>query len=172
MPLSSRRRAELARFIKALGIPGIGQHIGKNLEKLYPDIWAIAAASKEELCAIDGIGDISAEAICSFFTSEENRKIVEELLSLGVNAKSTKYGKEEGPGKLTGLTFVITGTLPSMGRDEAKALIEGNGGKCSVRYRRKRAMFWAGRSRRQQTYEGKRARIPVIDEATLKSMIE
>ena len=81
--IEQSKTRELARFIKALGIPGIGQHIGKNLEKLYPDIWAIAAASKEELCAIDGIGDISAEAICSFFTSEENRKMVEELLSLG-----------------------------------------------------------------------------------------
>ena len=56
--IEQSKTRELARFIKALGIPGIGQHIGKNLEKLYPDIWAIAAASKEELCAIDGIGDI------------------------------------------------------------------------------------------------------------------
>lgn len=142
--IEQSKTRELARFIKALGIPGIGQHIGKNLEKLYPDIWAIAAASKEELCAIDGIGDISAEAICSFFTSEENRKMVEELISLGVNAKSTKYGKEEGPGKLTGLTFVITGTLPSMGRDEAKALIEGNGGKCSGSVSKKTSYVLAG----------------------------
>lgn len=170
--IEQSKTRELARFIKALGIPGIGQHIGKNLEKLYPDIWAIAAASKEELCAIDGIGDISAEAICSFFTSEENRKMVEELISLGVNAKSTKYGKEEGPGKLTGLTFVITGTLPSMGRDEAKALIEGNGGKCSGSVSEKTSYVLAGEAAGSKLTKATELGIPVIDEATLKSMIE
>lgn len=170
--IEQSKTRELARFIKALGIPGIGQHIGKNLEKLYPDIWAIAAASKEELCAIDGIGDISAEAICSFFTSEENRKMVEELISLGVNAKSTKYGKEEGPGKLTGLTFVITGTLPSMGRDEAKALIEGNGGKCSGSVSKKTSYVLAGEAAGSKLTKANELGIPVIDEATLKSMIE
>ena len=89
-----------------------------------------------------------------------------------MNAKSTKYGKEEGPGKLTGLTFVITGTLPSMGRDEAKALIEGNGGKCSGSVSKKTSYVLAGEAAGSKLTKATELGIPVIDEATLKSMIE
>lgn len=170
--IEQSKTRDMARFVKALGIPGVGRHIGMKLEKLYPDIWAVSEASETELLAVDGIGGISAHVICEFFKDEANRKLVEDLIELGVNAKSTKYGQKETEGKLNGLTFVITGTLPSMGRDEAKALIETNGGKCSGSVSKKTNYVLAGDAAGSKLAKAQELGVPIIDEATLKSMLE
>ena len=170
--IEQSKTRDMARFVKALGIPGVGRHIGMELEKLYPDIWAVAEATEAELLAVDGIGGISAHVICEFFKDEANLKLVEGLITLGVNAKSTKYGQGKTEGKLNGLTFVITGTLPSMGRDEAKALIETNGGKCSGSVSKKTNYVLAGEAAGSKLAKAQELGVQVIDEATLKSMLE
>lgn len=168
--IEDSKTRDIDRLIKALGIPGVGRHIGKELAKRYPDMDAIAQLSEEELLAIDGIGDISAHVIWEFFHREDLYARYQDLASVGVNTKSMSYGTS-GSGKLTGLTFVITGTLPSMSRDEAKALIGANGGKCSGSVSKKTSYLLAGDAAGSKLDKAEDLGVKVISEAELLEML-
>jgi len=118
----------LNKLLNALGIRYVGEGGGKALAACFPDITAIANATVEELAATPEIGKKIAESIIGWFANHENQRLIEKLRSAGVNMTGTA---KTGPGIFTGKTFVLTGTLSDMTREEAKELIEAAGGKVS-----------------------------------------
>lgn len=162
---------DIDRLIKALGIPGVGRHIGKELAARYPDMASIVHLTEPELLAIDGIGGISAKNIYDYFHSEDTLARYQALVNAGVNTVSQSFGKQEG-GALSGLTFVITGTLPSMSREEAKSLIEANGGKCSGSVSKKTSYLLAGDAAGSKLDKATSLGVPVINEDALRKMVE
>lgn len=161
---------DIDRLIKALGMNGVGRHIGRALAAKYPDIWRISELPVEELCTVDGVGEISAKEIYRYFHNEENLHLLRDLESLGVNMKSLAYGTQSKAGKLTGLTFVITGTLPSMTRTEAKAFIEANGGKVTGSVSKKTSYLLAGEEAGSKLDKAKALGIQVLSEDQIREM--
>lgn len=160
---------DLSRLVFALGIPHIGAKAGKQLALGFQNMDRLIAAGSEEISAIEGFGGIMAEAVGEFFARPGSLKLVEELKSAGVNMQS----KEEARGvALKGLNFVITGTLPTMGRSQASALIEGLGGKVSGSVSKKTSYLLAGEEAGSKLTKAESLGVPVITEQELLKMIE
>lgn len=123
--IEKAKKRELPRFIYALGIPHVGQFVARLLAEHFGSLDKLKEAKEEELLSIEGIGPTVAESVRQFFSNPQNRKMLEELKSLGVGPEELKK-KEEGP--LAGKTFVFTGTLSKFSRDEARTLVEERGG--------------------------------------------
>ncbi len=170
--IEESKSKDIDRLIKALGIPGVGRHIGKELAKRYPDIWTIAACPKNELSEIPGVGEISAYAMYTFFHDVDNQRMLKAMEALGVNFKSQSYGSATKEGALTGMTLVITGTLPTMSREDAKAFIEQNGGKVSGSVSKKTSLLLAGEAAGSKLDKAKELGIKVISEQELRAMVE
>ena len=169
--IEKSKKQDIDRLIKALGMPGVGRHIGRALAARYPDIWAISQLTEEELSAVDGVGSISASVIYDYFRMPDNIEALQDLENLGVNFKSLSYGQSTVEGKLSGLTFVITGTLPNLSREEAKKLIETHGGKVSGSVSKKTSYLLAGEAAGSKLTKAQDLGIPVVDEEKLKAMI-
>lgn len=163
-------------LIKALGIPGVGKHIGKILARNYPDMYAIEVLSVDELMSYDGIGEISAKAIHNFFHNCDTLILARKLYGeygVGVNAVSLSYSNDDKTvGKFDGMTFVITGTLPSMKRSEAQKAIENLGGKVSGSVSKKTDFVLAGDNAGSKLTKAKSLGIKIIDEAEFKRMLD
>lgn len=143
--LEDSKSRDIDRLIKGLGISGVGRHVGAALAKKYPDIYTISCLSEDELAQVDGSGSITAAAKYNFFRQEANIDLIGELEDLGVNIKSLQYGKGSVvSGALSGKIFVITGTLTTMDRNEAKEYIESHGGKVSGSVSKKTDYLVAG----------------------------
>jgi len=127
--IEESKSRELWRLIFALGIRHVGEKMAQTLARRYKDLDRLAAASEDDLMQIEGIGPEVAKGIVFFFAQPENRKLLKELKEAGLKFKETE--KESSPRPLEGLTFVLTGTLSSMTRDEAKERIEQLGGNVS-----------------------------------------
>ena len=156
----------LPQVIKSLCIPNVGASVGKELARRYPDLDTISKLSQDELEAVTGIGPINAASIYRHFQNPANLATLERMKAIGINMKSNTYGKTSS-GPLTGLTFVITGTLSGMGRDEAKVLIEANGGKCSGSVSKKTSYLLAGADAGSKLQKATELGVPVIDLDTL-----
>lgn len=164
---------DIDRLIKALGIEGVGRHIGKTLAERYEDFWAIEALTVEELSRIDGIGDITANVLYATLSSYDMLYMVRELHRLGLNMKSKSWGKtpfDEGGSWLLGLTFVITGTLSTMTRTDAAELIEKNGGKVSGSVSKKTDYLVCGENAGSKLEKANTLGVKVISEADLIEM--
>ena len=162
---------DIDRLIKGLGIDGVGRHIGKSLAAKHSDIFYISAMPVEELTSIEGTGEKSAAAIHDYFSKTSNMDMLWELHRLGVNTASLSCGKTNH-GSLDGLTFVITGTLPTMSREEAKALIEANGGKVSGSVSKKTNYLLAGENAGSKLTKAQElGNVTIIDETELLNMI-
>jgi len=127
--IEESKSRELWRLIFALGIRHVGEKMAQTLARRYKDLDRLAAATEEDLMQIEGIGPEVAKGIVFFFSQPENRELLKELKQAGLKFKETE--KESGSRPLEGLTFVLTGTLSSMTRDEAKEKIEQLGGNVS-----------------------------------------
>ncbi|MBO5649095.1 MAG: NAD-dependent DNA ligase LigA, partial [Clostridia bacterium] len=125
--IAASKDAGADRLIYALGIPGIGQKAAQTLAKRFGDVMALLEADRETLCTVDDIGGITADSILAYFANPEARLQIDRLRAVGV---STTYEMTVAGNALAGKTFVLTGTLPTMTRDEASAMIEANG--CKV----------------------------------------
>lgn len=176
--IEASKERDIDRLIKSFGISGVGRHIGKALAKKYKDIVEIGDVPYEvgglekkirELSEIEGIGNTSATAIMNWF--RDNWDVVFKLRRVGVNVESKSYQKESEAGKLSGLTFVITGTLPTMKREEASALIEANGGKVSGSVSKKTNYLLAGEAAGSKLAKAQSLGVPVISEEELKNML-
>jgi DNA ligase (NAD+) len=161
----------LAQVIAALGIRGVGWTIAQLLAQHYRSLDELAAASQEEVEAIEGMGPHTAGAIASWFARPRNRTFVEKLRRAGVKLEQEALaGPAEGP--LAGLTFVITGTLPTMSRDEATRLIEQHGGKVTGSVSRNTDYLLVGGSPGGTKYrKAQQLEIVMIDEAQLLALI-
>ena len=167
--IESSKSNSLDRLLCGLGIKNIGSASAKLLCDRLGDIDAILSASVEDIESIDGFGRLTAEAVVEAFREPHMIKTVRELKELGVN---TSYQKTASSDKLEGKSFVITGTLPTMKRDEAQALIERNGGTVKSGVSKKTDFVLAGDDAGSKLTKARELGIKVIDEAELLSIIE
>ncbi len=155
------------RLLTGLGIQGVGKATARSLMNHFGTMEKLAAASQEELETVSDIGSISAEAIRRFFEDEENRRLLEEMKKAGVNMEAEIA--ETGT-VFAGKTFVVTGTLPTMGRSEAAALIQRLGGKAAGSVSKKTSYVLAGENAGSKLTKAQQLGIPVISEEEFLEM--
>ncbi|MBR6052080.1 MAG: NAD-dependent DNA ligase LigA [Clostridia bacterium] len=163
------KEAGLDKLIYALGIRGVGEKAARSLAQTFGNIDALASATKDDLIAIDDFGEITADYVVNFFTHPQNKALIEELKSLGLK---TTFGAEKASDILAGLTFVLTGTLPTMTRSEAEAKIIANGGKTSSSVSKKTSYVLAGSDAGSKLTKAEALGINIIDEDEFLKMIE
>jgi DNA ligase (NAD+) len=159
----------LARLLVGLGIRHIGPPTAQLLAREFRSLDAIASASEEQLTAIEGVGPIVARSIREWFDSSRNQKIVEKLRRAGVRLTEEKT---EVKGPLLGLTFVITGTLPTFSREEASRLIEEAGGKVGSSVSRKTDYLVVGETPGSKLSKAQELGVKTLDEEGLRELIE
>lgn len=163
------KRAGLERLIFALGIRQVGEVAARTIAEKYKTLDACFDATVESLCEIDDIGQITAESIAEFFARPESRALCDALKAAGVLTESIAAPKGD---RLAGLTFVITGTLPTMKRDEASARILQNGGKVSGSVSKKTSYLLAGEDAGSKLTKAKELNIPILTETEFLAMLD
>ncbi len=162
---------DIDRLITGLGIPNIGSQAASELKKHFSSIHDIMDASYEELITVNDIGDITAKALVDFFNNEDNIRMLQRLEAAGVNFKS--LGKNDSiDQKLDGLTFVITGSLPSMSRKEMEEIIKQHGAKVTGSVSKKTNYLIAGESAGSKLTKAREIGVEVITEEDLMKMLE
>ncbi|MCI8634704.1 MAG: NAD-dependent DNA ligase LigA [Eubacterium sp.] len=156
------------RLLTGLGIPNVGKAAARAIMRKMKTMDALMDASSEELQEVDDIGEISAECILQFFGKQENRLLMEKLKQAGLNMECLEQVSENGP--FTGLVFVVTGTLPTMGRKEAAEFIEQYGGKVTGSVSKKTNYLLAGENAGSKLEKANTFGIPVISEEDLHQM--
>ena len=157
------------RLFTGFGIPNVGKAAAKTLLAQFKDIEKIMELTVDELTQVNDIGEISAKSIYEYLHNPVNIDIINRLKSAGVNMVEGE--KEGATDKLAGLTFVITGTLPNMGRKEAQELIELNGGKCSGSVSKKTNYLVAGEAAGSKLDKANALGVTVLDEEGLLALI-
>lgn len=156
------------QLLSGFGIPNVGKAAAKAIMKVFSDIPALGEASLEELTEVNDIGQVSAACICDFFNEEKNQTILKRLQENGVNMTAEKL---PGGQLLEGLTFVITGTLPTLERKAAAAMVETQGGKVSASVSKKTSYVLAGENAGSKLTKAGELGIPVLDEAAFLQML-
>jgi DNA ligase (NAD+) len=169
--IEASKTAELWRFIHGLGIPHVGAAAAKDLARRFRGLAALAAARREDFIqnkesVIGGIGETMAVAILAFFAEPRNQHVVRELLAVGLQPVVPAAGSA-----LAGKTFVLTGTLPTLTRDDATARIEGAGGKVSGSVSKKTSYVLAGAEAGSKLDKAQALGVPVIDEPAFLQML-
>ena len=159
---------ELWRVIFGLGIRLIGSKAARILEENFGGMADLMSADKERLTTIDGIGDTMADSIINYFANEESRFHIERLAQSGVNMQSRRKAVQ---GSLSGKTFVLTGTLPTMSRNEASALIESVGGKVSSSVSKKTDYVVAGEEAGSKLTKAQQLGVAILTEQQLVELI-
>ncbi len=167
--IEASKESGLDRLIYALGIHQIGQKASKLLAAHFGDIETLFSASSEELCKINDIGEISASNIVNYFSHPQTREIIDKLKAAGIK---TVYENQVTDTRFAGMTFVLTGTLPTMKRDEASALIERFGGKTSSSVSKKTNYVLAGNDAGSKLQKATELGVKIINENEFLSMIE
>ncbi len=167
--IEASKSRSLSRLITALGIHGIGGVMATDLSHHYPDLDALARAKSDDLTQIEGVGPNTAEAIVDWFARGANKQVLKKLKAVGVWPISEVSGrKQEGP--LNGLTFAITGTLPNLSRDEARELIEAQGGKATDSVSKNTDYLVSGENPGSKFDKAKKLGVKVIGEAELRKL--
>jgi DNA ligase (NAD+) len=159
------------RLLAALGIQGIGSTVAQTLMSHFGSLDALASAPAAQLEQIPGIGPKLAESVADWFSRETNRRVLEKLEAAGVRTEAAE-AEVTGPQPLEGLTFVITGTLPSMSREQAAEFIESQGGKVTGSVSSRTDYLVAGEKAGSKLDRAQKLGVPVIDEAGLLSMAD
>ena len=167
---ASRLRVPFSRVLLGLNIPGIGWVLAQNLARHVGNVDALLAATPEELAEVEGFGPDRAEAVAEWFADEENRALVTELRELGLRFE---LGEEDRPaeGPLTGSQYVITGTLESLSRDEARAALEALGAKVSDNVSKKTTGVVVGESPGSKVAKAEKAGVPILAESDLLQLL-
>lgn len=166
--IEASKANEPQRLLTGLGIPGIGRTAARELMQHFGSIDALAAASEEEILAVRDMGEISAKAIASYFKDPEDQKILAAFRAAGVNFTQRQAGPVDE--RLAGKTFVITGTLPSLSRKDAAALIESHGGRVTGSVSKKTDYLVAGEAAGSKLQKAQDLGIAILDEAGLQSL--
>ena len=167
--IENSKQNNLDKLVFGLGIRNIGDKAAAQLAEHFGSMQALAAASAEEIAAIDGIGAIMAESVTEFFAKAGTVDLLARLRAAGVNMDWR--GEKKGTA-LAGMTIVVTGTLPTLSRQEAEALIARNGGKASGSVSKKTAYVLAGEAAGSKLTKARSLGVPVIDEAAFLRMID
>lgn len=161
----------LPRFLFALGIREVGEATSSGLASYFGSLPAIVDASEEELTKVPDVGPVVASRVRNFFDEQHNLDVIDKLQALGVHWVDTEPMEVAGDGPLTGKTFVITGTLPSMTRDEAKDLIQRKGGKVTGSISGKTDFLLAGEKAGSKLSKAQSLDVTVLSEADLQDLI-
>ena len=166
--ISRSKTAGLERLIYALGIRNIGEVAAAAMAARFGTLDGCIAATYDELCSIEDFGDITARCVLNFFSHPQNIELCRRLTAAGLVTESTAKKADD---TLVGQTFVLTGTLPNMTRDEASALIKAHGGKVSGSVSKKTSYVVAGEEAGSKLTKARELGVAVIDEAALLSML-
>ncbi|BDI05453.1 DNA ligase [Sphaerotilus microaerophilus] len=170
--LERSKQTTLARFLFSLGIRQVGEATAKDLARHFGRLDALMDASEEQLLQVRDVGPIVARSIRTFFDQPHNREVVEQLRAAGVTWEEHDGAvADESPKPLAGRTLVLTGTLPTLGREEAKALIEAAGGKVSGSVSKKTHYVVAGEEAGSKLDRARELGVAVLDEAGLRELL-
>ncbi len=167
--IAKSRKPALANLIYALGIRNVGEHLATVLARNFKSIDNLAGQSLEDLTQVHEIGPVVAESIYNFFRNPKNLKVLDKLKKGGVIFPEEKTGPRETP--LAGKTFVLTGGLDSMTRDEARKVIESLGGRLSSSVSRKTDFVVAGKDPGSKYADAQRLGVKILNEDAFKKMI-
>ena len=167
--IENSKNNDLSKLIFALGIRHIGSKAGKLLAEHFGSMQAILNAKREDFEEIEGFGSILAQSAYDFFALSDTKQMLSELERLGVNMKNLKEVKDN---RFTGLTFVLTGTLPTYSRSEATEIIESFGGKTASSVSKKTSYVLAGEEAGSKLEKANKLGVAVINEEEFKKMIE
>lgn len=167
--VNNSKNNDLSKLIFALGIRHIGAKAGKLLADYFKDIDLVMNASVDDILQIDGFGKIMAESVVEFFSSDSTKELIEKLKEAGVNMKSTNVVEDT---RFSGMTFVLTGTLPTLKRAEASKIIESFGGKTSSSVSKKTTYVLAGEEAGSKLDKANKLGVQVISEEEFKEMIK
>lgn len=165
------RRTTLARFIYALGIRNVGEATAAELARYFGNLNALMVADIEQLQDVPDIGPTVSESICDFFADTRNRDNIDRLQAAGVSWDETLAGSGQSRGPLSGHTFVLTGTLRTMTRDEARVRIEQSGGKVLGSVSKKTKWVVAGEDAGSKLEKAHALGVSVIDENELLGLL-
>jgi len=172
--IEASKTSELWRFVHGLGITHVGAAAAKDLARVFGGLRELADATmadyiRDKETVISGIGSTMAEAITGYFAVEANRAVLDDLIALGVEPEVPNA--EGGGTKFAGQTFVLTGTLPTLTRNEAADMIEAQGGKVSGSVSKKTSYVVAGAEAGSKLAKAEKLGVQVIDEEKLISML-
>jgi DNA ligase (NAD+) len=170
--LEKSKKATFQRFLYALGIRQVGESTARDLARHFGSMDRLMDASVEQLLEVPDVGPIVAQSIRTFFDQPHNREAVEQLRAAGIQWEEHDGAqKQEGPQPLAGKTLVLTGTLPTLSRDEAKALVEAAGGKVSGSVSKKTSWVVAGEEAGSKLDKARELGIEILDEAGLRALL-
>ena len=168
--LEKSKDCELDAFLFAIGIPNIGKKTAYDLMAHFGTLEALMGASEQELVDIEDVGGIVAASITEYFADEENRRFVNRLLEAGVHPQM--HAQQDAGTLFEGMTFVLTGTLPTLSRAQAQEMIRKNGGKATGSVSKKTSIVLAGESAGSKLDKARELGVRIIDEAQFLQMIE
>ncbi len=168
--IAESKSRPLDRLLVGLGIRFVGSVAAQYLARHFGDVDAIIAASQADLEVIDGVGPVVAVSVVDFFQHAQNRALVEKLRAAGLTLSGGALRERRGDG-LAGKTFVLTGTLPTLSREQATELIVAHGGKVSESVSKKTSYVVAGASAGSKLAKAAQLGVPVLDEAGLRELI-
>lgn len=167
--IEKSRHNSLDRLITGLGIRNIGRQASRMLAESFPDLYSLSRATETELLALPDFGAVSARSVVAFFSQEQTRHLIDQLAQAGVNLQGNRTDRSNLP--LLGQTFVLTGTLPTLGREEATRLIEAAGGKVSGSVSRKTNFVVAGEAAGSKLDKARSLGVTILDEAGLLQLL-
>ena len=172
--LEKSKKTTLPRFLFGLGIRHVGEATAKDLARHFGKLDTLMAATEEQLLAVNDVGPIVAHSIRTFFDQAHNREVVEQLRAVGINWAEHEASAAADAASLPqfGKTFVLTGTLPSLGREEAKALIEAQGGKVSGSVSKKTTYVVAGAEAGSKLDKAQELGITILDQDGLLDLLD
>jgi DNA ligase (NAD+) len=169
--LEKSKQTTLARFLFGLGIRHVGEATAKDLAKHFGALDRIMNATEAQLLEVNDVGPVVAQSIHAFFEQPHNREVVEQLRAAGVAWAEGEGSASAEPKALSGKTFVLTGTLPTLSRDEAKDLIEAAGGKVAGSVSKKTDYVVAGSEAGSKLAKAQELGITILDEAGLRTLL-
>jgi DNA ligase (NAD+) len=170
--IEKSKETTLARFVYALGIRHVGETTAKDLAKHFGELDRLLKASEPQLLEVNDVGPIVAQSIHTFFAQEHNSDVVKELRKCGIHWPESDGTADKAPKPLLGLTFVLTGTLPMLSRDDAKDMIEAAGGKVSGSVSKKTHYVVAGEEAGSKLDKARELGTTILDEAGLLKLLD
>ena len=169
--LQKSRDCALDAFLFAIGIPNIGRGTARDVAGHFGALAGVMNATQEELLEIPDVGDIVAQSVVEFFSFPEDRTMVERLLTAGVTPREIAKPSADTPQPLAGMTIVVTGTLPSLSRNEAEDMIRAHGGTAAGSVSKKTSYVLAGEKAGSKLTKAEQLGIPVLDEQAFFHLI-